>query len=447
MTAALPSDALLDEMKRLHPLLIDLSLDRITDLLAKLGDPHLQLAPVIHIAGTNGKGSTAAFITAMLEAAGLRVNRYTSPHLIRFHERISLAGANGTTAPIDDETLVDVLSRVRSANGDAPMTFYEITTAAAFLTFAERPADAVVLEVGLGGRLDATNVVPHPAVTVITPVAMDHMDKLGDTLDAIAGEKAGIIKRGSSVVCAPQADDARRVIAARAASAEAPLIEWGVDFDAHIERSRLIYQEGDVLLDLPQPGLRGRYQTVNAGVAISAVRQFASRTIGEAAIANGLQNVSWPARMMPVTEGPLRSALGADDELWIDGGHNPSAGQAIAEALCDLQDQGAKPVVLIAGLMRQKDWAGYFAPFEGVVRDVITLPVQGALDQPRDPGELASALNGTGAFDARPSEDLKAALALAGALKPGAKRILICGSLYLAGAALALNEGASVRLD
>ncbi|MEO0672206.1 MAG: Mur ligase family protein, partial [Pseudomonadota bacterium] len=340
MTAALPSDALLDEMKRLHPLLIDLSLDRITDLLAKLGDPHLQLAPVIHIAGTNGKGSTAAFITAMLEGAGLRVHRYTSPHLIRFHERISLAGANGTTAPIDDGTLVDVLSRVRSANGDAPMTFYEITTAAAFLAFAERPADAVVLEVGLGGRLDATNVVPHPAVTVITPVAMDHMDKLGDTLDAIAGEKAGIIKRGSPVVCAPQADDARRVIAARAASAEAPLIEWGVDFDAHIERSRLIYQEGDVLLDLPQPGLRGRYQTVNAGVAISAVRQFASRTIGEAAIADGLQNVSWPARMMPVTEGPLRSALGADDELWIDGGHNPSAGQAIAEALCDLQDQG-----------------------------------------------------------------------------------------------------------
>jgi len=264
------SDEILAEMKRLHPQLIDLSLGRIERLLEKLGNPHKKLPPVIHIAGTNGKGSTTAFLKAMLEAAGLRVHVYTSPHLVRFHERISLADVDGRSRPISEPNLVDLLTRVQRVNAGESITFFEITTAAAFLAFSEVPADVVLLEVGLGGRLDATNVVSHPALTIITPIALDHSDKLGDTLAEIAREKAGILKRGVPAIISQQEDEALDVIRQRALDVGAPVVAWGYHFDAYEQRGRLVFQQENILLDLPKPSLIGRHQIINAGTTVAA---------------------------------------------------------------------------------------------------------------------------------------------------------------------------------
>ena len=257
------SDALLQSLRGLHPKLIDLSLGRIEVLLAKLGDPHHRLAPVIHVAGTNGKGSTCACLKAMLEAAGRRVHVYTSPHLVHFHERIALPGPDGKSQPIDEATLVDVLARTERANAGAPITFFEITTAAAFQAFAEHPADAIILEVGLGGRLDATNVIDRPALSVITPVSLDHADKLGDSIAKIAVEKAGILKAGVTAVIAPQPPEAMDAIRARAAEVRAPLFVWGEDFEAFEQRGRLIYQSAERLMDLPPPALKNTDNTMS----------------------------------------------------------------------------------------------------------------------------------------------------------------------------------------
>ena len=434
------SDALLAHLKTLHPMLIDLSLDRIAGLLEKLGNPQLRLPPVIHVAGTNGKGSTAAFLRAMLEAAGKRVHIYTSPHLVRFNERIQIAGADGRCGPIGEEHLVELLSRVEAANAGERMTFFEMTTAAALLGFSEVPADAVILEVGLGGRADATNVVANPRLTIITPVSMDHVDKLGDTVAKIAVEKAGILKSGVPCIVSQQVPEGLDAIRDRAARIGAPLTVWGEDFDAFEQRGRLVFQTGDTLLDLPRPSLIGRHQLVNAGTAIAAALQMPDLGLDVGAVERGLTTVVWPARMQRLGGGRLTAGISSTAEVWLDGGHNPAGGQALAQTMADLEERAPKPLYMIVGMMGQKDAAGFLTPFQGQAVQLLTVPIPGAHEAPYSADALAKVARVLG-FKADVAADLGSALHRADRADPGAKRILICGSLYLAGHVLALESG------
>ncbi len=454
------SDTLLAELKELHPKLIDLSLGRIDRLLEMLGNPHEKMPPVVHVAGTNGKGSTTAILRAILEAAGLRVHAYTSPHLVRFHERISLAGDNGRSAPIGEAELVDVLTRTQEANKGGDITQFEITTAAAFTAFSERPADVLILEVGLGGRLDATNVVKRPILSVITSISIDHADKLGNSLELIASEKAGIIKKGVPVVVSRQPEVALEVITNQAFQVGAPTIIWGQEFDAMEQHGRLVFQNENELLDLPLPALTGAHQLTNAAVAIaSALALRKSLRIGahsaganrasdetkllevsEGAIEEGLLNVTWPGRMQQLTEGPLPDMLSIGSELWLDGGHNPEAGAAIALTMADLEERSSKPLYLIVGMMSLKDTKGFLLPFKGLAREMIAVPVPSANVPPQEPIELADTARLIGLHcDIEPS--VEKALKSLDKKHPGAKRILICGSLYLAGEVLAHQKG------
>jgi dihydrofolate synthase / folylpolyglutamate synthase len=434
------SSHLLAELKTLHPKLIDLSLGRIERLLVKLGSPHERLPPVVHIAGTNGKGSVTAYLKAMCEAAGLRVHVYTSPHLVRFHERIVLAGPPGSAAqPIGEAALVDVLTRTQAVNDGDDITQFEITTAAALLAFAEHPADVLLLEVGLGGRLDATNVVARPRLCVITPVSLDHAEKLGPTVAAIAAEKAGILKPGVTAVIAQQSDDAAGVIMETAARVGAPCILWGEAFDAYEQRGRLIVQREDQLLDLPLPALLGRHQIVNAGTAVAAALALRDLGLDERAIERGLATVRWPARMQRLDTGPLPALLKPGSELWLDGGHNPAAGHVLAQTLADLEERSPRPLHLIVGMMGLKDAAGFLRPFCGLAKDVIAVPIPGAHEAPHAPDVLAEAARSIG-LRAHVARNVAQAIEQL-ERQPGAKRILICGSLYLAGQVLALQEG------
>lgn len=434
------SDELLAQLKLLHPRLMDLSLGRIERLLDKLGNPQRRLAPVIHIAGTNGKGSTAAYLKSMFEAAGRRVHLYTSPHLVRFHERIVLAGEDGKAQPIAEAELVSLLSDVARVNGGDPITFFEITTAAAFVAFAADPADAVILEVGLGGRLDATNLIERPAVTIITPVAMDHADKLGDTLAKIAGEKAGILKPGVPAVVSQQDDDVLHVICERARQVRAPVTAWGHHYDAYEQRGRLVFQQENVLLDLPKPALLGRHQIVNAGTAVAAALAVRHLGLSERAIERGLVEAEWPARMQRLKSGRLADMMRPGSELWLDGGHNPAGGSAIAQTLADLEERSSSPLYLIVGMMGQKDAAGFLRPFRGLARCIVTVPIPGAHEQPLAPDDLAKIASDLG-FSAVPATDVPAAIRWIETESSGPKRVLICGSLYLAGHVLALQQG------
>lgn len=439
-------DDILARLKRLHPLSIDLSLGRIERLLTTLGSPEKRLAPVIHVAGTNGKGSVTAYLKAMAEAAGRRVHVYTSPHLVRFNERIAVAGPEGICAPIEEDRLVDLLQRVEVMNGGEPITFFEITTAAALLAFAETPADAVLLEVGLGGRLDTTNVVPCPEVAVITSIAMDHAERLGPTLAHIAAEKAGILKRGGTAVIARQPDAVEQVIEAKAAELQVRLIRAGQEFDAFRQNGRLVFQCEDRLLDLPLPALIGRHQIENAGVAIAAALEAKSLGIGEAAMATGLQSVRWPARMQRLTAGPLADLLRTDAELWLDGGHNPACGMALSETLADMEERSPRPLWLVVGMMGLKDAAGFLAPFRGLAERVITVPIPGAHEAPMTPERLAVIARETG-HTAEPAASVADALGRIRVLTKEPVRVLICGSLYLAGHVLARQEGTSVQTN
>ncbi len=457
---------LLSRMKQLHPLMIDLSLERIERLLADLDHPERALPPVIHIAGTNGKGSTLAFLKAMLAAAGSRVCAYSSPHLVRFHERICVPDETGKCAPIEETALVDVLARTLGANDGAPITFFEITTAAAFLAFKDAQADVALLEVGLGGRYDTTNVVKTPALTLITPVSLDHMDKLGDTLAKIAFEKAGILKPGVPAIIAQQPQEALEVIEKIANDVGAPLKIWGRDFDAFEQNGRLVFQSEDQLMDLPLPALQGRHQIRNAGLAIAALqhlhrgtgpaktapRQTVSaprQTVSEDAIAVGLTTVSWPARLQRLSNGPLVASLRENSELWLDGGHNAAAGQALAQAVADLEERSPKPLVLITGMMQGKDAHGFLAPFKGLATRITAVPIARALndlgDEARRAGALADLARDMG-FCADSMQNLAQGVATAQARADGPVRIVICGSLYLAGQALALGlaEGENI---
>jgi dihydrofolate synthase/folylpolyglutamate synthase len=430
------STAILERFRTLYPREIDLSLDRMAVLMAKLGHPELRLPPVFHVAGTNGKGSTVAFLRAMLEAAGKSVHVYTSPHLVRFHERVRI-GAPGGGRFVDEDALVEAFLEVERANDGAPIPQFEITTATAFRLFADHPADFTLLEVGLGGRYDATNIIAAPLVSAITAISVDHEKFLGSSLTAIAGEKAGIIKRGRPVVVAPQVPVVGEVIEAEAARLGAPASAGNRDWIAHGEHGRLVFQDEDGLIDLPSPRLVGRHQFTNAGTAIAALRQ-ARVGLPTTAIAAGLTTVDWPARLQRLTEGALLARAPAGAELWLDGGHNPGAGAVIAEAMADLEDRVPSPLVLVAGMLNTKDPIGYFRPFAGLARRVFTVPVPGTAAG-RDPAELAAAAVAAG-LTAEPVSDFEAALdRLRAEGDGGPLRILICGSLYLAGAVLAAN--------
>lgn len=438
------SDKLLADLKLLHPKLIDLSLGRVERLLGKLGNPHLKLPPVVHIAGTNGKGSVTAYLKAILEAAGRAVHVYTSPHLVRFHERIVIARPGGIAEPIGEDALVDVLTRTQAINDGDDITQFEITTAAAFLAFAETPADIVLLEVGLGGRLDATNVIPNPRLGVITPISLDHADKLGDRLALIAAEKAGILKRGMKTVVSQQDDEAMVVIANTARRVGAPLVVWGEHFYAYEQSGRLVVQRDDQLLDLPLPALIGPHQIVNAGTAVSAALELDGFGINEAAIEAGLQTVRWPARMQRLVNGPLSALMKPGSELWLDGGHNPAAGEVLAQTMADLEERSPRPLHLVVGMLGLKDAAGFLSHFRGLARHVVTVPIPGAHEQPFTPEALAQAARSAG-LSAEPASGVEAALQRHEALYPGPKRVLICGSLYLAGHVLAIQDGVAAQ--
>ena len=432
---AAPVDAMLARLLALHPKRIDLSLDRIQRLLAALGNPQRRLPPIIHVAGTNGKGSSIAFMRAALEAAGRKVHVYTSPNLVRLNERFRLAGVGGGRL-VDDAELSDALAECEAKNGGAPITVFEMETAAAFLLFSRHPADIALLEVGLGGRLDATNVIERPLISVITRLSLDHREFLGDSLVKIAAEKAGILKAGVPAVVASQVREALAVIERQAARLRAPLKIAGEDWTATEERGRLVYQDQDGLLDLPAPKLYGRHQFENAGTAIAALRASGLKAPG-AAFEAAMVQVEWPARMQRLSHGRLAELAPAGSELWLDGGHNVDGGRAIAAALADLEERVSRPVVVIVGMLSTKDCAGFLRNFSGLARRVITVPIR--QDKAVPAGELAEIAAGVG-ISALTGRDLENAIDLAGKLElDPPPRLLITGSLYLAGEVLAAN--------
>ncbi|MDF2780419.1 MAG: bifunctional folylpolyglutamate synthase/dihydrofolate synthase [Geminicoccaceae bacterium] len=425
------SDLILARLQGLHPKTIDLALGRIERLLALLGHPERQLAPAVHIAGTNGKGSTLAMLDAMLQAEGHRVQRYISPHLVRFDERILFDGR-----PIAEAELAGVLDLCERANGNAPITFFEITTAAAFVAFARRPADVLLLETGLGGRLDATNVIERPRLTALAPIALDHQAFLGERLEQIAFEKAGILKPGVACIVGPQDPAALAVIEARAAAIGAPLILHGRDWQAWRAGERLQVELSGCRLDLPLPALPGCHQIDNGGLAVACALALGALAPAEEALATGLRKVHWPARLQLLDRGPLARLLPPGSQLWLDGGHNPAAGQALAASL-----NGAaadpRPLHLVVGMLSTKDESGFLKPLAPLARSLTTVPVP---HEPasRDPAEAAALVAELG-FRARPAGDVESALgAIAGAERRPA-RVLICGSLYLAGHVLRSN--------
>lgn len=426
--------AILDRLLALHPREIDLSLGRIERLLSALGNPERRLPPVIHVAGTNGKGSATATMRAILEASGARVHVYTSPHLVTFNERIRLAGSI-----VDDARLIHALDRCERANGSEEITFFEITTAAAFLLFAEEQADYLLLEVGLGGRLDATNVIDKPLVSIITPLSMDHERYLGASLAEIAEEKAGIIKRGVPVVSAAQDDVALDVIVRTAARLGAPLHVFGQDFMAFEEHGRLVFQHEAGLLDLPRPHLAGHHQIVNAGLAVAALAAAGCLPAVEF-LERGLATVSWPARLQLLTHGPLLDQCPPRAEIWLDGGHNPGAGVAVAAFMGEQEERSPRPLYVVCGMLKTKDPVGFFRPFHGLARHVGCVPLTTS-NAGRDPFDLADCARAA-SLEATPFESLEAAFSDIRdcAMKDGeAPRILICGSLYLAGEILSRN--------
>ena len=430
-----PVDSILARLLALHPKRIDLSLDRMLRVLERLGHPERRVPPAIHVAGTNGKGSTIAFLRAMLEASGKSVHVYTSPNLVRINERFRLGHTDGGVLVSDDE-LAEALAECERANGDAPITIFEIETAAAFVLFARYQADMLLLEVGLGGRLDATNVIERPLASVITPVSMDHIEFLGDSIEAIAAEKAGILRAGVPAVVAPQADAAMTVIERAAAKARAPLYAAGQHWTASVERGRLVYQDDQGLFDLPPPKLFGRHQYDNAGTAIAALRAAGIR-LPMKAVEQGLTRAEWPARLQRITNGRLPALAPPGAELWLDGGHNAEGGRAVAAALADLEERVSRPLVLVVGMLTTKDREGFLRNFTGLVRRVFGVPIH--QDKGVPAAEIAASAQAAGMpADAVP--DIESALAAIGALGfDPPPRILITGSLYLAGEVLALN--------
>jgi dihydrofolate synthase/folylpolyglutamate synthase len=436
-SAKTPLDALIGRLSALHQKRIDLGLERMQRLLERLDHPERKLPPVIHVAGTNGKGSTVAYLRATLEAAGLRVHAYTSPYLVRINECFRIGRVGGGVLVSDDE-LRAALEEVERINAGEPATVFELKTAAAFLLFAQNPADAVLLEVGLGGRLDSTNVVDTPAACVITPVSMDHMDFLGDTLTSIAGEKAAIIKRGVPVICAEQSGEAMAVIEAQARRMRAPLFAANESWHVNVEHGRLVYSDERGLMDLAAPRLFGRHQFDNAGLAIATLRAIPTFKVNQAAFEAGIVGAEWPARMQRLTSGELLAWGPQGSEIWLDGGHNAEGGRVAAAALGDLEERVSRPLVVIAGMMANKDAQAFLANFAGLTRHIIAVPIPDTENaMPVD--RLADAVRSLG-MRVEIAPGIEAALRglskLAYEVPP---RILITGSLYLAGHVLGLN--------
>ena len=433
------ADAAIERLMTLHPKGYDLSLDRIARLLDRLGNPHERMPPVIHIAGTNGKGSAAAFARALIEASGRTCHVHTSPHLVNWHERFRLA-AEGGGRLVEDAVLAEAVERVAAANRGETITVFEILTAAMFVLFSEHPADAAIVEVGLGGRFDATNVIARPATSLIMPISLDHEAWLGDRVELIAAEKAGIVKPGCPVVVGAQEHDAARdVLIDTAERLSCPLLVYGQDFIAFEENGRLVYQDEDGLFDLPLPRLPGRHQYANAAAAIAAVKS-AGFDIGHRAAERAMARVDWPGRMQKLTEGRLVGLAPEGAEIWIDGGHNPGAGAVVAEALANEEDRRPLPLIMIAGMIDTKDQTGYFRNFAGMARHVFAVPVNDSdAGVPND--ELAARAAAAG-LSAEPVASVENALML---LRDGwdqgsePPRILISGSLYLVGEVLRKN--------
>jgi dihydrofolate synthase / folylpolyglutamate synthase len=428
---------LIARLSALHPRRIDLDLERMLRLLARLDHPERKLPPVIHVAGTNGKGSTIAYLRAILEAAHLRVHVYTSPSLVRINECFRLGRIGGGVLVSDDE-LSAALEQCERANAGAPITIFEVETAAALCLFAQHPADVVLLEVGLGGRLDATNVIDAPLAAVIAPVSMDHTEFLGDTLAAIAGEKAGIIKRNAPVICAEQTPEAMAVIEQQARRLHAPLHAAGEGWHVNVERGRLVFQDDRGLMDLAAPRLFGRHQFDNAGLAIATLRAQDLFKIEPAAFEAGVVNAEWPARMQRLASGALVDQAPQGCEIWLDGGHNAEGGCVVAAALGDLEERVSRPLVVIVGMMGNKDAGAFLANFAGLTRHIIAVQIPDR-DNAMPPDRLADAARALG-MRVETCAGVEAALRsltrLAYEVPP---RILITGSLYLAGHVLAAN--------
>ncbi|MBV8394402.1 MAG: bifunctional folylpolyglutamate synthase/dihydrofolate synthase [Alphaproteobacteria bacterium] len=427
-------DPVLERVMRLHPKSIDLGLERIERLLAALGSPEKRLPPIVHVAGTNGKGSLVAYLRAMAEAAGLKAHVYTSPHLVRFNERIRVAGKL-----IDDGTLDEILTECEEANGGQPITFFEITTVAAYLAFSRVPADLAVIEVGMGGRYDATNVI-DPALSAITPIGYDHMGFLGDKLEGIAGEKAGILKHAVPAVIGRQREVSAQVIEAEASKLAAPLFRLGREWQVTPTASGFRYQSDLLDLDLPAPALVGAHQIDNAATAVACVERLraAQFRIGDDAVRRGLATVDWPARLQRLTRGPLVEALTPGCELWLDGGHNEDCGLALARMAVDWAREPAPlPLYLVFGMLTTKDASGFLRPLARHARGARAVPFPEG-HSAYSPEEACVRAADVG-LDCAPANDIGAALEDLLATQPAPMRILVCGSLYLAGAVLARN--------
>ena len=426
------TDSITARFAPLHPRRIDLSLGRIERLLTDLGAPHTRLPPVIHVAGTNGKGSTVAFARAILEAAQKRVHVYTSPHLVQFNERIRLNGRL-----VDDARLEEALDRCETVNAGKSISVFEITTAAAFVLFSETPADFLLLEVGLGGRYDATNVVQRPAATVITPVSIDHPEFLGTTVDKIAYEKAGILRRGAPAIVAPQQRMALRVIEREAMLLGAALILADRDYFMSAENGRLVFEDGLGLLDLPLPRLAGRHQHANAATAIATLRAVAPE-LPVYAFERGLREAHWPARLQSLRAGPLVMRAPPHSEIWLDGAHNEAGGRVLAEAMADFEEITPRPLILICGTLTTKDTAGFLAHFKDLAQEVFAVPILGEHSS-RSASEVAALAEGVGLVATAVASVASAFAQLSAREWRTAPRILITGSLYLAGSVLAVN--------
>jgi dihydrofolate synthase/folylpolyglutamate synthase len=430
----------IEKLLGLHPKGFDLSLERITRLMETLGNPHKRLPPVIHVAGTNGKGSVTAFCRALLEAAGLAVHVHTSPHLVRWHERYRIGVLGGNGKLVDDSVFADAVRRVANANAGQKITVFEILTAVTFILFSEQPADVAIIEVGLGGRFDATNVIANPAVSVIMPISLDHQAYLGDRVELIAAEKAGIMKQGRPVVIGHQEYDAALdTLVTIAERLRCPTATYGQDYLAHEEYGRLVYQDEFGLADLPLPRLPGRHQYANAAAAIRAVKA-AGFTVTEPMMDKAMTSVEWPGRLQRLTDGRLIGHAPAGAEIWVDGGHNPGAGEVISEAMANFEERQSRPLFLITGMINTKDPVGYFKAFAGLAEKVYCVPIRHS-EAMIDPVILASAAYDAGLV-AEPIDTVGEALeAIREAVKPGmpAPRILIGGSLYLVGDVLADN--------
>ena len=433
---ALPAEVIA-RLAALHPKRIDLSLDRMHRLCASLGHPEQKLPPVVHVAGTNGKGSTVAYLRAILEAAGLRVHTFTSPYLVRINECYRLGRAGGGVLVSDDE-LVDSLEQCERANAGEPLTIFEAETAAAFVLFAQHPADICLLEVGLGGRLDSTNVIASPLASVIAPISMDHMEYLGSSLTAIAGEKAAIIKHSVPVISAEQAGDAMAVIETQARRMRAPLFAAGEQWHVSVERGRLVYQDDRGLMDLAAPKLFGRHQFDNAGLAIATLRAIDRVKVAQSSFEAGIVGADWPARMQRLSSGSLIALGPKGSEIWLDGGHNAEGGRVVAAALGDLEERVSRPLVVICGMMASKDPSAFLANFAGLTRHIMAVDIPGR-GEAMPPDRLADAARALG-MRVEVANGVEAALrTLAKLAYEVPPRILITGSLYLAGHVLDLN--------